>query len=165
MEPAFVKEGADLPASFFWAERLLFFGISAREGGKLSPGPRLVSLTGASAPLYVGYRTTLGLTANLRGPFPCRCALTAVLLATKDTLGSSRPRVIGKADPQLAMFSRLMLDDRFPFRRFIVLLISHGVAPFYDIQMQLTTQFTSRSKLPRPFDQLGRKEEKERGDR
>lgn len=85
MEDAFVNEGKDL----FLARTFVFLGpkdcfsLGSTQGERSSPGLDSF-LTGASAPVRGIYRTTLGLTANLRGPFPADAPLRP-LLATKDT--------------------------------------------------------------------------------
>lgn len=76
MKDAFANEGADLllARTFVLLGPKDCFSLGSPQGEGSSPGLDSF-LTGASAPVRGIYRTTLGLTANLRGPFPADAPL------------------------------------------------------------------------------------------
>lgn len=76
-----------------WLTTVVLYPAKGRE----APWNPTCFQQGPLAPLRGIYRTTLGLMANLRGPFPPRWALTAGLLTTKSldhssTESTARPR-------------------------------------------------------------------------
>lgn len=76
MKDAFSNEGTDLllARTFVLLGPKDCFSLGSPQGEGSSPGPDSF-LTGASAPVRGIYRTTLGLTANLRSPFPADAPL------------------------------------------------------------------------------------------